>query len=201
MSTKIKLIEIKSIEQARVRAKARRAIANEIAAAATDSQQHENLRGILAQHDAKSADLALFRSPSQDKIQALLDDVNGKASAHTYTHPTTFVNIAVAVERDLERDGVPKAERVGTVVVARSGGPTAKAYAKKGGSSVITTTVELRRGTNAWFVTKISRSSTWAGPGAQEKIETQITPAARDAIIRKALSGYTVQTEAAQEAA
>lgn len=126
--------------------------------------------------------------PDHDKLIAALDGINGRASAHTYK-ANDVAAIAAAAERRLAKDGVTVANRVGTRVAALSDVPTTKAYRRRS-MFAIATRVELIRTTTCWEIADIGRVERGTGPGGDEKILTIISPAARDDIVRRALTGY-----------
>jgi hypothetical protein len=94
---------------------------------------------------------------NSEAITSALAAVNGKATAHTFTHAMSVLNAARDSERKLDDLGVPKGQRSGATARASSGGKLANAYKYTRVVSHITIT----RGSSAWFVTDIKAVDTW----------------------------------------
>jgi phytoene dehydrogenase-like protein len=185
---RIKLFDI-SARKARDEIQAKRKLlANRLDWAGTTDAQRETIKADLAEIDANPA--STLRSAEADAIWDALEAVNGKARTHCYTTAGELVRIADAIERKLERHGVALKIRPGVTVVAISGVPTSKSYARKGSRSAIATRVVLERGASAWYVTNIERQERYTGPGGDEKIKVTMTDAVREAVIRNALSDF-----------
>lgn len=142
----------------------------------------------LARFREKRAD---FKPWALANVQAALDDVNGRAIAHTYS-ASDVQRIICAVERDLDQSGVTVAHRAGTVVTASSGVPVAKAYKYPAVANRIT----LRRTGSAWMLDAVTKVERYTGPGGSERIDVTISPEARDDVVRNALDGFTVRAPA-----
>ncbi len=184
MTTKIKLFDLKArkshIEHKRRRYALRRHME-------TPGFNAADIKAKLAEMDA--APEAILACPHAADIHAALSDVNGKATAHTYTTVGALIDIASDIEAKLERHGVPLADRVGVTVSALSAVPTSKSYNRQS-RSAIATRVTFLRGTSAWYVTGMERVERYTGPGGDEKIKATLPDAARDAVIRNALADF-----------
>jgi phytoene dehydrogenase-like protein len=185
---KIKLFDIADRNARNKLQEQRKLVANRLDWAGTTDAQRETIKAALAEIDANPA--GTLRSAEADAIWDALEAVNGKARTHCYTTAGELVKIADAIERKLERHGVPIKSRPGVTVTAISGVPTAKAYARKGSRSAIATRVVLERGSSAWYVTNIERQERYTGPGGDEKIKVTMTDAVREAVIKNALSDF-----------
>ena len=108
-------------------------------------------------------------------IDAALAEVNGKATAHTYTHAHQVAAIAEEAEAELEALSIPKKDRAGARYTAQSGSRLANAY-KHG---AITTGVTLTRNSTGWRVEKISQVTLYPGQSPQPIL---ILTAPQDAI-------------------
>jgi hypothetical protein len=118
-----------------------------------------------------------------DAVQAALDAVNGRATAHTYNTPYFVHVVAREAERELARFNVPKAARKGARYVSQSSGNLPKAYKY----TAIGTTVTLERGASAWFLVDVAACD--IRPGAAPFYRLTLTPdqdAAAVAALRKA---------------
>lgn len=147
---------------------------------------------ILEGLKAKAATFAATAWASRP-VDEYLSEVNGRATTHTYGW-SDVQRIVTAAEDDLARSGVTVANRAGTVVVALSGVPEAKAYARAS-RSAIATKLTLRRTTSAWVLESAAKVERYTGPGGGEKVSTTISAAARDDIIKTAMTGYAVKEE------
>jgi hypothetical protein len=96
-------------------------------------------------------------------VTAALLAVNGKATAHTYTHAHQLAKIAEEAEAELEALSIPKKHRAGARYTAQSGSRLANAY-KHG---AITTCVTLLRNSAGWRVEKISQATLYPGQSPQ----------------------------------
>ena len=128
-------------------------------------------------------------------VADLLATVHGKAAAHTYGFGA-IMRLVKDAEKRLAESGVTVANRPGTRVLAESGVPESKSYARKS-RSAIATQVVLTRTTVAWVLTSVEKTSRYTGPGGDERIATEISEAAKADIIKKALIGYRVAAVAA----
>jgi len=121
-------------------------------------------------------------------IDAVLEPLNGRASAHTLTG-SSIVDTMIWVEGRLARDGVPLAQRKGVRVEIIGGVPTTKSYARKAHTAATNRVVLERTGTN-WWMTECERIDRWAGPGGDEKVRIFLTDEAKQAVIKHALREY-----------
>jgi hypothetical protein len=122
----------------------------------------------------------------RDKVAALFDEVNGRATRHTVAVFEVFGLVQDAVAR-LDRAGVTKANQTGAVLTYHPASPTANRYKYK----IRTTQVELTRGsTGDWFLTGIERVELW--PKTPERNTLTISPAAQADVTRNAMTGFAV---------
>lgn len=156
----------------------------------------------------KILDTKIFAKPGRaaaaflgaEAIGKALAEANGKASAHCYNSATEIHAVAADAETRLAKSGVTLANRAGTVVVAESAVPTAKAYARHS-RQALATRVTMERNTAGWMLTSVERVYRYTGPGGDESVRVKVSAAARDDIVRAALKGYTVKTAPAGAAA
>jgi len=120
-----------------------------------------------------------------DKVGKALDECNGKATAHTYSAHDVR-NLAIQAENQLAESGVPLKDRKGCTLVAVSGEATANAYKY----SRKVTRVQLVRGAGDWFLTHATADGKYGGQNQGEHFRIRLTPVAKAAIIRRALSSY-----------
>lgn len=131
----------------------------------------------------------------KDRIWAALVDAfraaNGRASAFALDHDAAIAR-AIEAERDLEKRGVPVALRAGCEAWESSAGPDARAYKYDAAG----TRYGLRRDSKGnWALISVERIT--VAPCQRGKRWLVATPAARDAIVRKALDGVEVAESAA----
>ena len=119
---------------------------------------------------------------NEEKIQAALAAVNGKAGAHVICDVEQLEDLAERAELELERRGVTKAERPGCGVELVPAGPSANYK-----YTYISTRVVLTRGNREWFLTECSRFECW--PGRGELFNLRVTESALEQIRRAAVSG------------
>jgi hypothetical protein len=188
--TKIKLFDIKAFTVAADFSKRRLALVRQLQLAkiaigtfADPEQIKAKIDEINAQPDSR------LTAANATAIHTAVQEANGKASAHTYGSPSVLVTIAASVENQLIAHGVPIKDRAGVKVSAISGVPTSRSYNRQS-SSAIATKVTFERGGSAWYVTAIERVTRHTGPGGEEKIITTLTDAARQAVIKNALSVF-----------
>lgn len=141
------------------------------------------------------ADARTRHEDEKDRIWAPLVDafraVNGRASAFALDHDAAIAR-AIEAERDLEKRGVPAALRAGCEAWGSSAGPDARAYKYDG----VGTRYGLRRDTKGnWALISVERIA--VSPSQRGKGWLVATPAARDAIVRRALDGVEVAESAA----
>jgi len=120
-------------------------------------------------------------------ISAALEAVNGRACSFAITGPRVVRKVAAEVEAQLERNGVPKALRVGTVVVFIPAGPAAKAYKHVAKSTRIT----LRRfARGEWRLMDVAAAE--VRPKQAESTRITISADAAEAVRRHAMRAYSV---------
>jgi hypothetical protein len=117
-----------------------------------------------------------------EALAAALEAVNGRASAHTLA-PSDVEDLAGRIEKDLQGRGVPKNAVKGTRVTYTPAGP-GKAYARKA-RSVVSTWIQIERGSSGWFLTGAERVDIWAT--SPERLAIHVTAEARQAIAAHAL--------------
>lgn len=125
-----------------------------------------------------------------DTLTATLEQTNGRATAHTLA-AGDIAALARRVEKDLQGRGVPKKYLKGTSVTYSPSGP-GKAYSRKY-RHVISTRVQIERGSTCWFLTEAERIETWAD--SSERISIHITNDARGAILANALRDIIPSSE------
>lgn len=105
------------------------------------------------------------------RIDAYLDEVNGRAKTHVisgYYGLIGLSGIAETIERDLVARGLPKNAQKGARYVFTPGGP-GKTYARKG-RYVVTTTVRLERMASGWALISAEKAEIWADANPFETI-------------------------------
>jgi len=125
-------------------------------------------------------------------IEAALREVNGKATAHTFSDYFEIEATATEAERRLSELGIAKSRHVGARLACTSGG----AYAKKGALRVVTR-IAIERRQSGWYLTKVSRE--WfqqgGGPG-----QLYVTAAQRDEAWANVAAKFVVLSSFGQEA-
>ena len=97
------------------------------------------------------------------KVRAMLDEVNGRATAHVAS-PFVLQNVMIEAEKRLSNFGIPLKARQGVKVHFVSGQELPNAY--KFRDTAIRNFVTLERGCNSWFVTLCTRVSGYSwSPG------------------------------------
>jgi len=139
-------------------------------------------------HRAKLENRIVKSYVGLESLEFLTDEVNGAASAHTYTSDDIMMIIRNC-EEQLRRHNVPLTARKGVKITALSGVPTAKAYAQKS-RSAIATRVYLERTSGAWYVTKVERAERWTGPGGAEEVAWDLPEDAKQAILKNAMKDF-----------
>jgi len=119
-----------------------------------------------------------------EKIENALEATNGKATAHTYTLADEIRDIAKEAEDQLAASGVPLADRVGCEIISISGGAVPKSYNNKR----VATRVTMVRGTSAWYLTSVGRTTIY--PDGSGKPAIKLSDKAREAVVRAALAPY-----------
>jgi hypothetical protein len=126
-----------------------------------------------------------FAKINADKINAILTEVNGKASDHTYRSFNNFSADAEAVIWKIENLLGGKKYCPGAKFSIESGNsvPSAYKYTRIG------TRVEFECRASGWFVTEIKRADIWS-KGGESKI--MLTPAHHDRAVNVLKSGYFI---------
>jgi len=128
-----------------------------------------------------------FDVKNADKINAILDEVNGIAASHTYNKFTDMVadcNSQISRAENLV-DG--KKHAVGIKIIVESGYSVKSAYKY----TRIGTQVTLECRSSGWFITDITRADIWA-KGGQSTIH--MTPSHHERAIEVLKRGYFVTT-------
>ena len=126
-----------------------------------------------------------FEKTNAEKINAILDTVNGRASDHTYHTFNHFSVDAEALIWKIENLLGGKKYCPGAKFSIESGGsvPSAYKYTRIG------TRISFECRASGWFVTEIKRADIWA-KGGESKIV--LTPAHHDQAVNVLKSGYVV---------
>jgi hypothetical protein len=90
-------------------------------------------------------------------IEAALAKTNGRSTAHTFNCASDIIECARIAEEKLQSLHLNKSLRSGAIASAISGGRVANAYKYKR----ITSTVQMVRGSSAWFLVTLSASKTF----------------------------------------
>ena len=144
---------------------------------------------ITAAPSVDAAILAPMIDTFRPALRAAFTAVNGKADSFTLSS-LDAMSAAIDAEKALATKGVPKALRAGTHYTVSSAGPGANAY-KHG---AIGTRFTLRRNSRGdWSLANVARIIVHPKHPGREYLT--VTPAARDAIVRKALDGLAVHAE------
>jgi hypothetical protein len=126
-----------------------------------------------------------FEKTNAEKINAILTDVNGRASGHTYCKFTDFESDAENVISTVENLLGGKKYCTGAKFSIESGGsvPSAYKYTRIG------TRISFECRASGWFITEISRADIWS-KGGDSKIV--LTPAHHDRAVNVLKSGYFI---------
>ena len=126
-----------------------------------------------------------FEKTNAEKINAILDTVNGRASDHTYCKFTDFESDAENVISRVEKLLGGKKYCPGAKFSIESGSsvPSAYKYTRIG------TQVNFECRASGWFVTEIKRADIWA-KGGESKIV--LTPDHHEQAVIVLKSGYVV---------
>ena len=122
-------------------------------------------------------------------IQALLDEVNGRATSWT-ADVDDIVDAANSAEEVLANRQLAATYRKGAVAVYTTRGPGANAYR----SAVIGNWVKLERFAEGWCVVEISRADIY--PKQSERIKLTISEDQRDRIVANAISDFNIKKAA-----
>jgi hypothetical protein len=128
-----------------------------------------------------------FDIKNAEKVNAILSDVNGKATDHTYK---TFQDMVAACNFDIARaENLVGGKKfaVGIKIIVESGQSVSKSYKY----TRIGTQVTLESRPSGWFITDITRADIWASGG---KSTIHMTPAHHERAIKVLESGYVVVT-------
>lgn len=133
-----------------------------------------------------------------DKLTKALDDVNGRAKAHTADWDDV-IQAAIHAERDLDNLNILKRDRKGAKYVFVSGDPVSSAYSNKAWWRVATRVV-LERGAQpgTWYVTEISRTEIGSEGGSYT---TYLTPEQTNLAIDHFCKQFEVISQPITEAA
>ena len=111
---------------------------------------------------------AIKITPANAKaIEAALAEVNGRATAHTFTTFGEVQNMAATAETKLGALNIPKTMRKGAVWSETSGAAVTNAYAKKS-STRAANWVRLERRSPEWFLVGMGKTEVYkegGGPG------------------------------------
>ena len=119
------------------------------------------------------------------KINALLGEVNGRASDHTYCKFTDFESDAENVISRVEKLLGGKKHCVGAKAIIESGDSVPNAYKY----TRIGTRLSLECRASGWFVTDIQRADIWARGGECKIVLTQ---AHHDQAVKVLRDGYQI---------
>ena len=98
---------------------------------------------------------------TNETIWNALKEANGKATQHTLTSSKIIIKLAEVFENELYKIIGKKSEMSGAIVTHRSGGKLPNAYK----NSRIVTKIEMRRGSDCWWLTDIKTSTAWNDAG------------------------------------
>jgi hypothetical protein len=90
-------------------------------------------------------------------LEAALAKANGNATAHTFRSASDLIERARQAEAKLQSLSLAKCSRSGAIATANSGQSVANAYKY----TRITSTVQMVRGSSAWFLIALSTSETY----------------------------------------
>ncbi len=133
--------------------------------------------------------LLSINSKHSEKITAALQEINGRATAHTFTHAQDIIDIADAATSYLRDLGLSKTGMKGAVVRVTSGGDVPKAYRWRRNVNVVT----LTRRPSHWYLTSVVPTEIWgSAPGP----DYFLTREQDEVVAAKARSRYQVKTGA-----
>lgn len=95
------------------------------------------------------------------EIEAVLERINGRASAHAFTRAAEIIALAEQGEKRLESLGIPKGVRKGAIVIATSGDKVPMAYNNRRRG----TEVELHRRASGWVLVRVTQVAIGIGGG------------------------------------
>ena len=128
-----------------------------------------------------------------EKIQAALDDVNGKATEHVFL-AADIDALAESAEKKLADLSLPQSSRSGAIVSAISGRPVAKSYRHKR----IANHVTLIRGSKKWALVDVSQMELWPNQGGVFSV--LISPEQKAELVEKLLTSKNVFVRVANTA-
>ena len=99
-------------------------------------------------------------------IQAVLNQANGRSTAHTFTAAAEIIEAADNAERQLADLGLTKSLRAGATATASSGSGVPHAY----GYQRIVGAVTLLRGSSAWFLVEATTGNTWCTKAGETRV-------------------------------
>ena len=126
-----------------------------------------------------------FNIANAAKINALLGEVNGRASDHTYYKFTDFESDAGNIISRVEKLLGGKKHCVGAKAIIESGDSVPNAYRY----TRIGTRISLECRASGWFVTDIKRVDIWAKGGESRIVLTQ---AHHDRAVKVLSDGYII---------
>ncbi len=126
-----------------------------------------------------------FDAANAEKINAILDEVNGKATDHTYK---TFVEMVADCNNQISRSESlvgGKKYAIGIKIIIESGHSVSKSYKY----TRIGTRITLECRASGWFITNICRTNIWAKGGESTIL---MTPSHHQRAIEVLKSGYFI---------
>jgi hypothetical protein len=120
-------------------------------------------------------------------IQAVLNQANGRSTAHTFTAAAEIIEAADNAERQLANLGLTKSLRAGATALATSGSGVPHAYKYQR----IVCTVRLLRGSSAWFMASATTCNTWCSKAGETRVA--LTPSQDAAVTQLFRNSYGKQ--------
>jgi hypothetical protein len=119
-----------------------------------------------------------------------------KSRMKVFPTASALIEAATRAEQELADAGVAKTNRPGCEYEYRGEGPWAKAY----NNTKVVVAFRIRRNTRGWYIAAVGSATVY--PRQNEISTVLLTAAARQAVIRKALSPFgTVSASSALQAA
>ena len=122
---------------------------------------------------------------NRTKIDALLQEINGKSVSHTASQQNIF-DLAEMMELRLNKFGIAKKDRKGAIASGMSGGDVPNAYKY----SRIVTSYNIERGASDWFLIAAKKDETY---GNAAKPRLSLTVVQRDIAVSKFTAQFSVQ--------
>ena len=122
---------------------------------------------------------------NRQKIDLLLDEINGKSRTHTASAQKIF-ELAELMEAQLEKFIIAKKDRAGATASSMSGGRISSGYKY----SRIVNSFVIQRGSADWFLVSAERIDI---DGNAEKSRLSLTSAQRDIAVSKFSEQFSVQ--------